>query len=205
MDVPARALGEPVADQLGLVGAVVVHDEMNVEIGRHVALDLVEELAELARAMAREALADDLAGRHVERGEQRGRAVALVVVGAPLGLAGPHRQQRLGAVQRLDLALLVDAQHHGAVGRVEIEPDDVAHLLDEQRIGRELEGLAAVRLQPEGPPDAMDRRGRMADAAAMARRLQCVAPGGRVSSVRRIVSAIASSPIRRGAPGRGSS
>ena len=42
-------------------------------------------------------------------------------------------------------------------------------------------------------------------AVAIERRLQCVAPGGRVSSVRRIVSAIASSPIRRGAPGRGSS
>ena len=87
----------------------------------------------------------------------------LVVVGAPLGLAGPHRQQRLGAVQRLDLALLVDAQHHRAIRRIEIEPDDVAHLLHEQRIGRELEGLDAMRLQPEGLPDAMDGRGRMAD------------------------------------------
>jgi len=87
----------------------------------------------------------------------------LVVVSATLGLAGPHGQERLGAVQRLDLALLVDAEHQGAIGRVEIELDDVAHLLDEQRVGRELEGLDAVRLQPKGLPDAMDGRGRMAD------------------------------------------
>ena len=87
----------------------------------------------------------------------------LVVVGAALGLAGPHRQQRLGAVQRLDLALFVDAEHHGAIRRVEIEPDDVGHLLHEQRVGRKLEGLDAMRLQPEGPPDAMDGRGRVAD------------------------------------------
>ena len=39
----------------------------------------------------------------------------------------------------------------------------------------------------------------------MERRLQCVASRGVVSSVRQIVSATSSSPIRRGAPGRGSS
>ena len=113
--------------------------------------------------MALEALADDLSNLHVERGEQRERAVPLVVMGAALRLAGPHGQERLGAVQRLDLALLVDAQHHGAIGRIEIEPDDVAHLLHEQRVGRKLEGLDPVRLQPEGLPDAMDGRRRVAD------------------------------------------
>ncbi len=39
----------------------------------------------------------------------------------------------------------------------------------------------------------------------MERSDQWVAPGGLVSSVRRMVSAISSSPIVRGAPGRGSS
>jgi len=41
------------------------------------------------------------------------------------GLAGPRRQQRLRPVQHLDLALLIDAQHDGAVGRVQIETDDM--------------------------------------------------------------------------------
>jgi hypothetical protein len=40
--MPARSLGEPVADQLGLVGSVFVHDDVDVEIGRDVALDLVK-------------------------------------------------------------------------------------------------------------------------------------------------------------------
>jgi hypothetical protein len=44
--MPARALGEPVADRLGLVGGVVVHDEMDVEIGRDTGFDLIE-LSEL--------------------------------------------------------------------------------------------------------------------------------------------------------------
>ena len=44
--MPARALGKPVADQLGFVGAVIVHDDVDVEVGRNVAFDLVEESAE---------------------------------------------------------------------------------------------------------------------------------------------------------------
>src|SRR6516162_7818933 len=45
-------------------------------------------------------------------------------------------------------------------GRVEVQSDDVAHLVDKHRIARQLEGFKAVRLQPEGAPDASDARGR---------------------------------------------
>jgi hypothetical protein len=79
---------------------------------------------------------------------------------APLGLPRTHRQQRLGAVERLDLRLFIDAQHQSAVGRVEIEPNDVAHLVDKHRVSRQLEGFDAVRLQSKGPPDAPHARGR---------------------------------------------
>ena len=58
-------------------------------------------------AVAAVQLADDGAVGDVEGGEQAGDAVADVVVGAALGHAGHHRQHRLGAVQGLDLALLV--------------------------------------------------------------------------------------------------
>ena len=39
--VPARTLGERVADQLCFVRAVVVHDGVNIEIGGHIALNVV--------------------------------------------------------------------------------------------------------------------------------------------------------------------
>ena len=42
-------------------------------------------------------------------------------------------QQRLGAVERLNLALFVHAQDQGAVRRVGVEADDVADLVDEMR------------------------------------------------------------------------
>src|SRR3981081_1242698 len=55
--------------------------------------------------------------------------------------AGPapfQRQAGLGAVERLDLALLVDREHDGMRRRIDIKPDDVAQLGDELRVGRQL-------------------------------------------------------------------
>ena len=68
--MPTRPLGEPVPDQLGLVARGVVHDDVDVEIGGHVALDRVEKPAELGRAVPLHARADDRARLDVERGEQ---------------------------------------------------------------------------------------------------------------------------------------
>src|SRR5262249_12095081 len=41
--------------------------------------------------------------------------------------------------------------------RIQIQADDVAHLVDEQRVGRELERLLPMRLQAEGTPGTTDR------------------------------------------------
>jgi hypothetical protein len=63
----------------------------------------------------------------------------------------------LGALERLDLAFLIDAQDDRMIWRVEVQPHDVPDLLDEQRVGRELEGLGAVRMDPEQPQIALHR------------------------------------------------
>jgi len=81
-------------------------------------VDRGQKLLELGGAMLAVQLADDGPVADVERREQAGDAVALVVMGAPLGHASQHRQQRLRAVQRLDLGLLVHAQHHRTLGWV---------------------------------------------------------------------------------------
>ncbi len=67
-------------------------------------------------------------------------------------------QQRLGAVQRLDLALFIDTEHQSPLRRVEVEADNVTHFLNELRIARELESLAAMRGQRESIPDAIHCR-----------------------------------------------
>jgi hypothetical protein len=53
----------------------------------------------------------DSAGGDLQRREQRGGAVSHVVVAEALGQPGLQRQDRRGAIQRLDLGLLVHTQH----------------------------------------------------------------------------------------------
>jgi hypothetical protein len=79
-----------------------------------------------------------------------------IIVSAPLHLAGPHRQQRLRAIQGLNLGLLIHAEHQSPSRRVQVQSHDVSHLLDEQGVPRQFEGLAAVGLQSEGAPDPAD-------------------------------------------------
>ena len=61
MNVPTRTACEPSSDLAMLVGGVVVEDEMDVELGWHVGLDVTQEGEELLMAMAGFALGDDRA------------------------------------------------------------------------------------------------------------------------------------------------
>jgi hypothetical protein len=54
-------------------------------------------------------------------------------------------------------ALLIDAEDAGSVGRGYVKADDIAYLVDEQWIVRQLERLATVRLQAERHPHPADR------------------------------------------------
>ena len=164
MKVPTRTLHQPVVDQLGFVGGRVVEHEVHVEIAWDGRLDLIEEVAELDRTMPACAVADHRPGLDVEGGEQVGRTLATIIVSSALRLAGPHRQHGGRARQRLDLRLLVDAQHHGTMRRSQVQANDVPDLVDEGGIGRELEGVGLVQLQPEGAlslPGPFDVRGQL--------------------------------------------
>src|SRR5439155_13214652 len=94
---------EPGADLEMLVGGVVVDDQMQFPRGRGLTIDVVEEADEFLVSVTRHALADDTALQYVERGEQRRRAVAFVVVGHRLAASLFYRQSTLDDVDLLDL------------------------------------------------------------------------------------------------------
>jgi hypothetical protein len=116
VEMPTRALREPGAHFGVLMRGIVIDNHMEVEFGWDIGLDMAQKRQELLMTMTRLALRQDRAIEEVEGGKQRGRAMALIVVGDPLDIAA-HRQHGLGRLQRLDLALLVDAQDKGLVGR----------------------------------------------------------------------------------------
>jgi hypothetical protein len=103
--------------------------------GRGLVIELVEKADEFLMPVTCHALADDAALQHIERSEQRGCAMALVVVGHRPATALLHRQPGRSAVERLDLRLLVNRQHQRVLGRIDIEADDILHLGGELRVG----------------------------------------------------------------------
>ena len=87
------------------------------------------EVAKLGRAVALMELADPGAGLGVERGEQVDGAVAQGVRRSALGLSGAHRQQRLTAIERLNLRFLIRAKDQYPVRRIKLQADNVADFL----------------------------------------------------------------------------
>ena len=79
-------------------------------------------------------------------------------MGHRLAPTGINRQALLSAVQRLDLALLVDTENQGVLRRVEVESDDINQLLYEFRVVADLERPDQVWLQSVGAPDTADHR-----------------------------------------------
>ena len=172
--------GEPSADQRGLVRPVVVHDDVHVQVGRHLDIEGGQEGAKLDRAMPPTNLTQHVSRLHFQRGKERRRPVPFVVVGPPFSLARAQGEQRRRAIQGLDLRLFVDAEDRSVRRRIEIQPHDVADLVDEQRIRRQLEALRAMRLQSERLPDAMHTH--RTDARGLRQRAR--APVGRAARCR---------------------
>src|SRR5450631_1475663 len=90
------------------VGRIIVDDGMDRLSRRNLLLNGVKEANEFLMAMALHVAADHRAVEHVERREQRRRAVSLIVVRHGPGAALLQRQTGLGAVERLNLAFFVD-------------------------------------------------------------------------------------------------
>jgi hypothetical protein len=153
---PAGMPEEPLANLRMLVGRVVIDDGVDCLLDRHLRFDGVEEANELLVPVALHVMADDGAVENVESGELRGRAMAFIVVGHRSGAARLHRQTGLGAIERLDLALLIDRENDRMRGRIDIEADDVAQLVDKLRVGGELELFHSMRLQSMRPPNPLD-------------------------------------------------
>src|SRR5262245_53629534 len=108
---------QPRFNLCGFVGGVVIHDDMDIETFWNARVDLLEKIQKLGGPMTLVAFADHEPRRDIEGSEQRGGSVADIVVGPALRNAGHHWQDRLLAIQRLDLALLIHAEDKRPGGR----------------------------------------------------------------------------------------
>src|ERR1022692_4664260 len=107
MNLVSRTSSEPAFDLGCFVCCVVVHHQVNRAAWRlrNILVDQFQELDELLMPVLLMAFADHLSGRDIQRREQRSRSMSNVIMRMPLDLSAIHRQQRLAAVQGLNLAL----------------------------------------------------------------------------------------------------
>ena len=109
---------------------------------------MLEETEELLVAVPVLAEPGHLPGGDFQGGEQGDGVMAEVVVAALLVVARLHRKHFLGAVQRLDLGLIIDAQHDRVGRRVQIQACDIGDLGLQLRVGEERERLDLPRPDP---------------------------------------------------------
>lgn len=141
-----------------LVRRVIVQDQMQIESGGRLRIDLLEEPEKLLVAMARHAVADDRSIEHAQCREECRRAVAFVVVRHCATAALFHREAGLGAVQGLDLAFLIHAQDEGVLRRVQIQAHHIRHFLLKVGIPAELEGADQMGFEAMCLPHALHQR-----------------------------------------------
>src|ERR1700730_8232316 len=140
------------------VGGVIVDDGVNELAAWHGAVHRVEKSDELLMPMLVHATPDHDSVEDVQGGKERGRAVAFVTMGHGSALGRLQRQARLGPIESLNLALLVDGDDHGVSWRVHVETDDVLDLLGEFRFVGALEGAKADAAAGDWPPTDVGRR-----------------------------------------------
>ena len=174
------------------MGGVIVDDRLDRLSRWSPLLDGVEEANELLMAMALHVAADYCAVEHIECGEQRCRAVSLVVVGHGSGATFLQRQAGLGAVKRLDLALFVERQNNGVSWRIDIEPDHVAQFVNEAWVVRKLELANPVGLETMAAPIRWTELTLRPDAFAIKTPVQSVVSPGGSPSVRATTRSAAS-------------
>ena len=147
------------SDDLGMfVSGVVVADDVNIKLGGDLALDFAQEGQPLLMAMTRGGMSKNLAREIVEGGKQSDRSVTVVIVSLGADMTLTQRQTGLTALEGLTLALLIATEQQGAIGRIEIEADNVPELLFKGQILGKFETLESMRSDCVSRPQTLHAR-----------------------------------------------
>jgi hypothetical protein len=145
---------EPGSDLGVLMGGVIVDDQVQLAIRWRLRVDLLEESQPFLMAMPGLAAAQHGAIECIERGEQCGGAMALIIMGLGTVTTLAQGQAGLGANQRLNLAFFVHAQDQSFFRRIQIQAYNRHQFLGELRIVADFEAGYPGTLEPVTAPNA---------------------------------------------------
>ncbi len=149
---------EPRFDLRMLMGRVIVHDQMQVQVRRGFLIYQFQKLDPLLIPMAVHARCNDAPLGHLQCSKKGGCAVAFVIMGHGSQSSPAKRQSRLGPVQRLNRGFLVGAQHQRVLGRVEIQPHHIDDYLDKLLVPTDFERPGQMGFQTTGLPHPVYHR-----------------------------------------------
>jgi hypothetical protein len=175
MQMNARMASNPGVNARLLEGPIIIHDQVQVQLGRGLSVDLLEKANKLLMPLLRHAVPDDRTIEGTMNREQRSGAVTPVIVRHGAAVAGAQGITRSGPVEGLNLALLIHKQHQRLIGRVQLKTDDIVELFYEPRVAVHLERRDAMRPEAVLVPNVP--RGRFADTSCFGH--QSRAPVGR--------------------------
>lgn len=98
MQPHVRMLEQEGANGLCLMGREIVGDDMDLAPLRLTGDDVTEGIDERRTRVSRHGLSEHLAGLGIQRGEERQRAVPVVLEAIPFGAPGRQRQDGIEAV-----------------------------------------------------------------------------------------------------------
>jgi hypothetical protein len=162
---------QEVFDGFGFMSRKIVRDDMDGNLGRLSADQLVEKLDKFSAGVAVGGLAEDFAGGGVQGRIERKGAVAKVFKSITFGPPWRKRQDRVQTVEGLNGALFIDAENRCMGRRLQVEPNDCRRLLLEFRVIADHLAATPVRLQSRlgphpGHPHMVDAEGSAQLAAA---------------------------------------
>ena len=158
MDVETGMTLKPGGDFGVLVGRIVIADDVKLELGSDLLIDLAQEGQPLLMAMAPGGVSKHPAGKVVQGGKEGHRSMPVVVVGLGANVSLAQRQSGLGAFEGLTLALFIAAEHQGPIRRIEIQAHHVPKLFLKLKVFGELEITHSVGLQLMGRPESLHAR-----------------------------------------------
>jgi len=126
--------------------SVIVNHQVQLQIGGEGSVEPSQELEEFLVAVTGHAVCDDLPGQDMESRKQRGRPVALVIMGQGSTTSLLHGKTGLSALQGLNLTFLVHTQHDRLVRRIEIKSNHIGEFFHKALVAREFKRLDPVRL-----------------------------------------------------------
>ena len=127
---------QPALYFLMFVSRIIGGDDMQDTVGRRVVVDETEKANPLLMAVARLAQTNYFAIGHIHCRKQCRRPMPLVIMGHGSRTTPLQRQSWLRPIHSLYLAVFINAQHDGTLGRIQIEAHNGLQLLAESRIRR---------------------------------------------------------------------